>query len=103
VLSGEFAAIRHRDPDLDAEQLTAFSLPLVLGLLGVLAIGAVPLIVVRSSADADSVLVPLAGSFALTAICTAVVAWLTANVLSGVVVMVLYRTNPRAASRLLTG
>jgi hypothetical protein len=101
VLSGEFAAIRHRDPDLDAAQLTAFSLPLVLGLLGVLAIGAVPLIVVRSSADADSVLVPLAGSFALTAICTAVVAWLTANVLSGVVVMVLYRTNPRAASRLV--
>ncbi|HET7740852.1 MAG TPA: hypothetical protein VFL67_09415, partial [Mycobacterium sp.] len=37
----------------------------------------------------------------LTAICTAVVAWLTANVLSGVVVMVLYRTNPRAASRLV--
>ena len=101
MLSGEFAAIRHRDPDLDAAQLTAFSLPLVLGLLGVLAIGAVPLIVVRSSADADSVLVPLAGSFALTAICTAVVAWLTANVLSGVVVMVLYRTNPRAASRLV--
>lgn len=101
MLSGEFAAIRHRDPDLDAGQLTVFSLPLLLGLLGVLAIGAVPLIVVRNSADTDSVLVPLAGSFALTAICTAVVAWLTANVLSGVVVMVLYRTNSRAASRLV--
>lgn len=101
MLSREFAAIRHRDPDLDAAQLTVFSLPLLLGLLGVLAIGAVPLIVIRSSADADSVLVPLAGSFALTAICTAVVAWLTANVLSGVVVMVLYRTNPRAASQLV--
>jgi hypothetical protein len=74
---------------------------LVLGLVGVLAIGVVPLIVVRSSADTDSVLVPLAGSFALTAICTAVVAWLTANVLSGVVVMVLYRTSPRAASQLV--
>ena len=46
-------------------------------------------------------LVPLAGSFALTAICTAVVAWLTANVLSGVIVMVLYRTSPRAASQLV--
>jgi hypothetical protein len=29
----------------------------------------------------------------------AVVAWLTANVLSGVVVMGLYRTSPRAASK----
>jgi hypothetical protein len=81
VLAREFAAIRNREPDLDAGQLTAFSIPLLLGLLGVLAIGVVPLIVVRSNAETDSVLVPLAGSFALTAICTAVVAWLTANVL----------------------
>jgi hypothetical protein len=101
ALSKEFAAIRNREPDLDAGQLTVFSIPLVLGLLGVLAIGAVPLIVVRSSTETDAVLVPLVGSFALTAICTAVVAWLTANVLSGVIVMVLYRTNPRAASRLV--
>jgi hypothetical protein len=101
ALSEEFAAIRSRAPDLDAGHITIFSIPLVLGLVGVLAIGVVPLIVVRSSADTDSVLVPLAGSFALTAICTAVVAWLTANVLSGVVVMVLYRTSPRAASQLV--
>ena len=100
-MSEEFAAIRNREPDLDAGHITVFSIPLVLGLVGVLAIGVVPLIVVRSSAETDSVLVPLAGSFALTAICTAVVAWLTANVLSGVIVMVLYRTSPRAASQLV--
>ena len=101
VLSEEFAAIRKHEPDLDAGRITVFSIPLVLGLVGVLAIGVVPLIVVRSSAETDSVLVPLAGSFALTAICTAVVAWLTANVLSGVIVMVPYRTSPRAASQLV--
>jgi hypothetical protein len=101
ALSEEFAAIRNRAPDVDARQITVFGIPLLLGLVGVLAIGVVPLIVVRSNAEADSVLVPLAGSFALTAICTAVVAWLTANVLSGLVVMVLYRTSPRTASQLV--
>jgi hypothetical protein len=101
VLSEEFAAIRKHEPDPDAGRITVFSIPLVLGLVGVLAIGVVPLIVIRSSAETDSVLVPLAGSFALTAICTAVVAWLTANVLSGVIVMVPYRTSPRAASQLV--
>ena len=99
VLSAEFAAIRHRDPEIDAGDVTSFTMPLLLGLLGVLAVGLLPLIVVRSSVKADSLLVPLAGSFALAAICTAVVAWLTATVISGVVVMVLYRTSPRAASR----
>ncbi len=101
ALSKELAAVREREPDLDAGDVTVFSIPLVLGLVGVLAIGVVPLIVVRSSAETDAVLIPLAGSFALTAICAAVVAWLTANVLSGVVVMGLYRTRPRAASKLV--
>lgn len=101
VLAAEFAAIRHRDPDIDAADVTSFTMPLLLGLLGVLAIGVVPLVVVQSTARTDSLLVPLAGSLALAAICTAVVAWLTAIVLSGVVVMVLYRTRPKAASRLV--
>jgi hypothetical protein len=101
ALSREFAAIRNREPDVDARQITVFSVPLLLGLVGVFAIGVVPLIVVRNKAVTDSVLVPLAGSFALSAICTAVVAWLTANVLSGVIVMVLYRTSPRKASQLV--
>ena len=101
ALSREFAAIRKHEPDLDAGHITIFSIQLLLGLVGVLAIGVLPLIVVRSSAETDSVLVPLAGSFALTAICTAVVAWLTANVLSSLIVMVLYRTSPRAASQLV--
>ena len=101
ALSREFAAIRNREPDVDARQITVFSIPLLLGLVVVFAIGVVPLIVVRYNADTDSVLVPLAGSFALSAICTAVVAWLTANVLSGVIVMVLYRTSPWKASQLV--
>ena len=101
ALSKELTAVREREPDLDAGDVTVFSIPLVLGLVGVLVIGVVPLIVVRSSAETDAVLIPLAGSFALTAICAAVVAWLTANVLSGVVVMSLYRTRPRAASKLV--
>lgn len=101
VLGAEFAAIRNRDPDIDAGDVTSFTMPLLLGLLGVLAIGIVPLVVVQSSAKTDSLLVPLAGSLALAAVCTAVVAWLTAIVLSGVVVMVFYRTRPRAASRLV--
>ena len=50
VLAAEFAAIRNRDPDIDAGDVTSFTMPLLLGLLGVLAIGVVPLIVVRSSA-----------------------------------------------------
>ena len=101
VLGAEFAAIRNRDPDIDAGDVTSFTMPLLLGLLGVLAIGIVPLVVVQSSAKTDSLLVPLAGSLALAAVCTAVVAWLTAIVLSGVVVMLLYRTRPKAASRLV--
>ena len=101
VLSEELAAIRKHEPDLDAGHITVFSIPLLLGLIGVLAIGVVPLIVVRSGDETDSVLVPLVGSFALAAICTAVVAWLTANVLSAVIVMVLYRTSPRTASQLV--
>jgi hypothetical protein len=36
-----------------------------LGLLGIAVIGVVPLVVVRSSAETDDVLVPLIGSFAL--------------------------------------
>lgn len=101
VLAAEFAAIRNRDPDLDAGDVTSFTIPLLLGLSGVVAIGVVPLVVVQSSARTDSLIVPLAGSLALAAICTAVVAWLTAIVLSGLVVMVLYRTRPKVASRVV--
>src|SRR5262245_12251332 len=102
VLAAEFDAIRRRDPDLDAGDLATFTAPLTLRLLAVIAIGVVPLIVVRSSAQTDALLVPLVGSFALAAICTAVVAWLIALIISGVVVMVFYRTRPRAASTVVT-
>ena len=102
VLSAEFDAIRRRKPELDAADLASFTLPLTLGLLGVVAVGVVPLIVVSIKADSDALLVPLFGSFALAAVCTAVGAWLTALVISGVVVMVFYRTGPRAASQLVT-
>jgi len=101
VLSAEVAAIRQRDPDLDAGAITVFTAPLLIGLAGVLAIGVVPLIVIRSSSDTDSLLVPLLGSAALVIICTAVVAWLTAVVISALVVMLLYRTGAAASSHLV--
>jgi hypothetical protein len=103
VLSAEIAAIRNRDPDLDAGDITRFSVPMLLRAVGVLAVGFVPLLVVRSSADTDSLLVPVLGSVALTAICTAAVAWLTSIVISALVVMVVYRTPPAASSKLVTG
>ena len=34
VLAAEFAAIRNRDPDIDAGDVTSFTMPLLLGLLG---------------------------------------------------------------------
>jgi hypothetical protein len=102
VLSAELGAIRRRDPDLDAGELASFALPLLLGLLVIVAISVVPLVVISSSAETDALVVPLIGSFALAAICTAAVAWLTALVISGVVVMVLYRTGPSAVTRLVT-
>ena len=101
VLSAEVAAIRRRDPDLDAGDITTFTLPLLVRAVGVLAIGVVPLIVIRSGGKTDALLVPLVGSLALAIICTAVVAWLVSIVISGLVVMVLYRTGPRASSQLV--
>lgn len=101
VLAAEVSAIRRRDPDLDAGAITVFTVPLLIGLAGVLAVGVVPLIVIRSSSDTDSLLVPLVGSVALVIICTAVVAWLTAVVISALVVMLLYRTGPAASSHLV--
>ena len=101
MLSAEVAAIRRRDPDLDAGDITSFTFPLLVRAVGVLAVGLVPLIVIRNGGDTDALLVPLAGSLALTIICTAVVAWLVSIVISGLVVMVLYRTGPRASSQLV--
>ena len=101
VLSAEVAAIRRRDPDLDAGDITTFTFPLLVRLVGVLAVGVVPLLVIRSGGDTDALLVPLVGSLALAIICTAVVAWLVSIVISGLVVMVLYRTGPRASSQLV--
>lgn len=102
VLRAEVAAIRRRDPDLDAVDLTVFTVPLLVRAVGVLALGAIPLLVIRSSSNVDSLLVPVVGSLALVIICTAVVAWLLSIVISGVVVMVLYRTGPAAASHVVT-
>lgn len=101
VLGAEIGAIRRRDPDFDAGDITAFTFPLAVRAAGVLAVGLVPLLVVRTGGDTDAVLVPLIGSLALAIVCTAVVAWLTAIVFSGLVVMVLYRTGPAASSQLV--
>jgi hypothetical protein len=101
VFRAELASIRRSDPDLDAADITVFTVPLVLRAAGVAAIGVVPLLVVRNGADENSQLVPIIGSTALVIICAAVVAWLTAIVISGLVVMILYRTRPAASSHLV--
>jgi hypothetical protein len=101
VLNAELAAIRRHDPDLHAADLTVFTFPLMIRALGVLAVGVVPLLVVRGGDDEDALLVPLIGSLALVIICTAVIAWLTSIVISGLVVMILYRTRPAASSQLV--
>jgi hypothetical protein len=101
VMSAEVAAIRRSDPDLDVGDLAGFTLPILVRVLGVIAIGVVPLLVVRNGESENSQLVAIIGSFALVIICAAVLAWLTSIVISGLVVMILYRTRPRASSSLV--
>lgn len=101
MLGAEVDAIRQREPDLDAGDLAGFAWPLLVRLLGIAALGVVPLLVVRGSTAANAELVPVVASFALAAICAAVICWLFAILLSGAVVMVLYRTRPAASSRLV--
>lgn len=101
VLQAELASIRRTDPDLDARDITLFTLPLVARAAGIAALGVVPLLVVRNGTDENSQLVPIIGSLALVLICAAVVAWLTSIVISALVVMILYRTRPAASSRLV--
>lgn len=102
MLSAEIAAIRRQDPDLDAGDIAGFALPILVRMLGVLALGIVPLLVVRNSDRENTQLVAIIGSVALVIICAAVVAWLMSIVISGLVVMILYRTRPAASSRLVT-
>jgi len=101
VLNAELRAIRRRDPAVDAGDITVFTLPLVLRAAALAAIGVVPLLVVRNGAVENSQLVPIIGSTALVIICAAVVAWLMAIVISGLIVMILYRTGPAASSHLV--
>lgn len=100
-MSAEVAAIRRRDPELDASDLAGFTFPLLVRALGVIAIGVVPLLVVRNGESQNSQLIAIIGSVALVMICAAVVAWLLSIVISGLVVMTLYRTRPAASSRLV--
>lgn len=100
-MSAEVAAIRRRDPDLDVSDIAGFTLPILVRALGVIAIGVVPLLVIRNGESENSQLVAIIGSFALVIICAAAVAWLTSIVISGLVVMILYRTRPAASSRLV--
>ncbi|WP_410506978.1 hypothetical protein [[Mycobacterium] appelbergii] len=100
-MSAEVAAIRRSDPDLDPADIAGFTLPILVRTLAVVAIGSVPLLVVRNGQSENSQLVAVIGSFALVIICAAVVAWLTSIVISGLVVMMLYRTSPATSSRLV--
>jgi hypothetical protein len=69
--------------------LPASPLPTLVRAFGVIAIGVVPLMVVRNGTTANSQLVPIIGSLALVIICAAVVAWLMSIVIAGLVVMIL--------------
>ena len=102
MLRAEVASIRRHDPDVDAGEIAGFTLPLLLRVAGVGAIGVVPLLVVRNGSDDNAELVPILGSLALVLICAAVVSWLLSVVISGLVVMVLYQTRPAASSKLVT-
>lgn len=54
VLKAELASIRRRDPDLDAGDITSFTVPLVVRAAGVAALGVIPLLVVRNGAVENS-------------------------------------------------
>lgn len=101
MLAAELAAIRRSDPDLDPGDITSFTLPILVRAAGVAVLGVVPLLVVRNGAAENSQLVPIIGSTALVIICAAVVAWLTSIVISGLVVMILYRTRPGPSSQVV--
>ena len=102
MLRAELASIRRHDPDVDAGEIAGFTLPLLLRVVGIAAVGVVPLMVVRNGSHENSELVPIIGSFALVLICAAVVSWLLSVVISGLVVMVLYQTRPAASSKLVS-
>ena len=101
VVTAEITSIRRHDPDVDAGEIAGFTLPILVRAFGLLAIGVVPLLVVRNGAAENSQLVPIIGSFALVLICAAVVSWLLAVVISGIVVMILYQTSPATSSTLV--
>ena len=61
VLKAELASIRQRDPDLDAGDITSFTVPLVVRAAGVAALGVIPLLVVRNGAVENLQLVPIIG------------------------------------------
>ena len=101
MFRAEIASIRRNEPDLDASDIAGFTLPIAVRALAVIALGLVPLLVIRNSPAENSELIPILASVALVLICAATVTWLTAIVISGLVVMVLYRTRPAASSRLV--
>jgi hypothetical protein len=101
MLRAEVASIRRHDPDVDAGEIAGFTIPILIRTIGLVAIGVVPLIVVRNGTAENEHLVPLLTSIALVIICAAVVAWLLSVIISGLVVMVLYQTRPAASSKLV--
>ncbi|HPU12677.1 MAG TPA: hypothetical protein PLQ19_02675 [Aeromicrobium sp.] len=101
ILSAELEAVRHQDADFDAGDVTAFTLPLLGRALLLAAAGVLPLIVVRVGDETEEVLLPLVASFALAAVCAAVVTWLVAIVFSALITMILYRKPPRSMSKLV--
>ncbi|MCV7193544.1 hypothetical protein H7I02_12185 [Mycolicibacterium brumae] len=101
VLHHELASARRQTDDVDAKDIAEYTWPLLVGAAAVGVIGVVPLLVIRNDDAENAEMVPLLGSMALVFICAAVVAWLFAVVISGLVVMVVYRTAPSSTSHLV--
>lgn len=103
VLTAEWDAVRRRDPDLDPGEVTAFTLPLLGWAALVAAVGVLPIVVLRMGDGADEMLLPLVSSIALATICSAVVTWITAIVISALLTVIVYGKPARGASRLAVG
>ncbi len=101
VLAAEWDAMKRTDPDVHARDLADFAGPLLLRALMITVVSVIPLIVVRMGDGADDLFVPVIASFALAAVCTAVITWLVAIVMSALITMVLYRKPAATTSKLV--
>lgn len=109
---GRFSRIRAAlDTDLEevneqniehvAAEMTVFGLPLLARALLIAFIGVVPLLAVRAGTLVDETVIPMIAAFTLAATGAAVITWLAAIIITGIVTMMLKERSPVAASHLV--